>query len=206
MPELTDQLAALSTRPETEPSDATVQSDLQRARAALRRRRVRGTTAGVAIGAALATAGALTYAARPGSTEHSHPSGKIRLVAYDGEQLPGFTVSEVPEGYVLQGATPNSLDIAESNDNTSVDAFVGKLVVMLQSRSIKHPDTSGTPVTINGQPGYLRPGPPATVLEFTDGTHEIIIQEWENIGLTDDQLVEFASGVTVTAAAQAGIG
>ena len=205
MPELTDELAELSARPVTDPTDATVQGDLQRARAALRRRR-RATTAGVAIGAALATAGALTFAAHPGSSGHSHAPTKIRLVAYSGEQLPGFTVSEVPEGYVLQGATPNSLDIAEPADDSSVDAFVGKLVVMLQSSSVKHPDTSGTPVTVNGHPGYLRPGSPATVLEYTDGTHDIVIQQWQNIGLTDDQLVEFASGVTVTAAARAGVG
>jgi hypothetical protein len=205
MRELTDQLAELSALPTTHPSEATVQADLQRGRSALKRRRTRAFAAGVAVTAALVTAGSLTYAATSGSSPHSHSSERIQLVAYHGDQLPGFTVAEVPEGYVLQGATAYSLDIAQPNDNTSLDAFTGKLVVMLQSQDVKM-DTNGTPVTVNGHQGYLREGPPATTLEYTDGTHDIVVQEWQNIGLTDDQLIQFASGVSVTAAAQAGVG
>lgn len=206
MRELTDELARLSALPGSVPSEATVQADLRRGRAALNRRRVlRGAAAGVALTATLATAASLTFATRSGSSGHQQSPQRVRLVAYQGEQLPGFTVSEVPEGYVLQGATAYSLDIAQPNDHTSLDALEGKLVVMLQSRSA-HTDTSGTRVTVNGHPGYLREGPPATVLEYTDGTHDILVQDWQNVGLTDDQLVQFASGVTVTSAAQAGVG
>jgi hypothetical protein len=140
-----------------------------------------------------------------GSSGASHSSEQIRLVAFHGAQLPGFTVAEVPEGYVLQGATAYSLDIAQPSDNTSLDSFTGKLVVMLQSHDVKM-DTNGTPVTVNGHQGYLREGPPATTLEYTDGTHDIVVQSWQNIALTDDQLVQFASGVTVTAEAKAGYG
>lgn len=202
MPELTDQLAELSVLPSIAPTEATVQADLQRGRVALkRRRRFHGAATGIALTAALATAGLLAYTAR----SPSQPSEQIRLVAYHGKQLPGFTVAQVPEGYVLQGATAYSLDIAKPNDHTSLDAFTGKLVVMLQSRSAKV-DTNGTPVTVNGHPGYLRKGTPATTLEYTDGTHDIVVQDWQNIALTDDQLVQFASGVTVTSAAKAGVG
>jgi hypothetical protein len=202
---LTDQLAELSALPVTDPSEATVQADLQRGRAALRRRRLVAATAGVALTAALASAASLSYAPRPGSSGHSHSPEQVRLVAYNGAQLPGFTVSEVPEGYVLQGATAYSLDIAQPNDRSSLDAFEGKLVVMLQSRDAKT-NTSGTPVTINGHPGYLGTSDGARILEYTDGTHDIVVQDWQNIGLTDDQLVQFASGVTVTSTAQAGVG
>jgi hypothetical protein len=205
MRELTDQLADLADLPAADPSEATVQADVRRGRAALRRRHVREATVGVAVTAVLVTAGLLTYAARPGSSGGTNSKTQIRLVAYTGKQLPGFTVAQVPEGYVLQGATAYSLDVAQPGDHSSVDAFVGKLVVTLQSRSVKM-DTSGTPVTVNGQPGYLRDGSPATVLEYTDGTHDIVVQMWQDIALTDDQLVQFASGVTVASSAQAGVG
>ena len=76
---------------------------------------------------------------------------------------------------------------------------------MLQSVDAKT-DTSGTRVTVNGHPGYLRGSDSARILEYTDGSHDIVVQDWQNIGLTDDQLVQFASGVTVTAEAQAGRG
>ncbi|HEY2271514.1 MAG TPA: hypothetical protein VGH30_01965 [Jatrophihabitantaceae bacterium] len=204
MPELTDHLSELSTLSATAPTEATVQADLQRARLALKRRR-RFRASAVAITAALATAGSLTYVATSGSSGPRHAAGQIRLVAYHGEQLPGFTVAEVPDGYVLQGATDYVLDIAKPGDNSSLDAFTGKLVVMLQSRDAKF-DTNGTPVTVNGHQGYLRSGAPATVLEYTDGTHDIVVQDWQDITLTDDQLVQFASGITVTSAAHAGLG
>jgi hypothetical protein len=204
MPELTDRLSELSTLAATGPTEATVQADLQRARLALkRRRRLRGSA--VAITAALATAGSLAYVATSGSSAPRHSAGQIRLVAYRGAQLPGFTVAEVPDGYVLQGASDYVLDIAKPGDDSSLDAFTGKLVVMLQSRDAKF-DTNGTPVTINGHQGYLRDGSPATVLEYTDGTHDIVVQDWQDIALTDDQLVQFASGITVTSAAHAGVG
>ncbi|HZC69577.1 MAG TPA: hypothetical protein VE442_02675 [Jatrophihabitans sp.] len=205
MHEPTDRLAELSALRATEPTEATVQADVQRGRAALKRRRVRRATAGVALTAALATAASLTYASRFGSSGHSNSPEQVKLVAYTGAQPPGFTISEVPEGYVLQGATSFNLDIAQPGDHTSLDAFEGKLVVMLQSRDAKT-DTSGTPVTVNGHPGYLRQGPPAKVLEYTDGTHDILVQDWQDVALTDDQLIEFASGVTVTSEAQAGVG
>ena len=185
-------------------SDTEVAADLLRGRSALRQRRLRWTsTAAVAGVAVAAVAGAIigTRSAAP-AQRHQTRTASIRLVAYTGEQQPGFTVTTVPAGYVLQGAQPTSLDIAPADDHSSLDAFTGKLVVMLQSVDAK-PDDSGTPVTINGQAGYIRHGDVATVLEYTDGTHDIVVQSWNNIHLTDDQLVQFATGITVTAAVQA---
>jgi len=205
MYELTDRLGELSQLPAAEPAESTVQADLQRGRRALKRRRLRAGTAGVAVSAALATAAALTYAGTSGPSSHSHTPGRAQLVAYTGAQPAGFTVREVPQGYVLQGATVASLDIAQPGDHSSLDAFEGKLVVLLQSRDGKT-DTSGTPVTVNGRAGYLRHEPDVTILEYTDGTHDILVQDWNSIALSDDQLVQFAAGVTVTSAAQAGIG
>jgi hypothetical protein len=60
MRELTDQLAELSALPAADPSEATVQGDLRRGRAALKRRRLWTAATGVALTAALATAGSLT--------------------------------------------------------------------------------------------------------------------------------------------------
>jgi hypothetical protein len=128
-----------------------------------------------------------------------------RLVAYTGRQLAGFTVSQVPAGYVLQGAQPTTLDIAEPNDHTSIDSFINKLVVSLQSHDASTP-TTGTRVTVNGQPGIITESDGVRVLTYKDGKYEVDVECWTNIHLTDSQLVAFAEGVTVTSAAQQSYG
>jgi hypothetical protein len=199
MDSLTDRLAALGdSDASSRASEQTVAADLKRCQAAMRHRRMRRTgLAGVAaVGVAAAATLGFIASANPAQHASPHP-GRVQLVAYDGPQNPGFTVSTVPQGYVLQGAQPTTLDIARPGDKTSIDNFQNKLVVFLQSVGVKM-DTHGTPVTVNGQPGYLRDNGDARVLEYTDGSHDVIVQAWSNIGLTDDQLVQFAEGVTVT--------
>ncbi len=43
-------------------------------------------------------------------------------------------------------------------------------------------------------------------LRYFQGEHLVVVQVWETIDLTDDQIVELAEGVTVTADAVAGVG
>ncbi|SFC76693.1 hypothetical protein SAMN04487968_11122 [Nocardioides terrae] len=212
MTDLETRLRALRV-PASAPGEDVVLADVRRARtAAGRRRAVRLATGGAGLLAVGAVATTVVLSNQPqgptqadiASTAPSQ-SGRIDLVDYTGAQREGFQVAKVPDGYVLQGATPFSLDVAPAGDTSSLDSFVGKLVVMLQSQDASF-DKTGKAVTVHGSAGYLRTQDAARILEYSDGTHVVVVQAWNNIGLTDDQLVEFANGVTVTSAAQASVG
>jgi len=205
MSNVIDQLAGLGVTVEQPAPDDIVRGDLLRGRAAQRRRRFRrgvtglGATAAVAVAAVAFTAGQPSPSPGPASTG-------LDLVAYTGTQLPGFTVGKVPEGFVLQGSNSYSLDIALPDDKTSLDSYEGKLVVALQSKDQGSiPD--GKAVEVNGRPGTItKVDPTAAQLYYSDGSNKIVIQSATKLGLTDEELVEFATSVTVTAKAQAGVG
>jgi hypothetical protein len=183
----------------------TVEGDLLRGQRALKRRRLRRGAGGIL---ALALAGSIAYATVPGST-HSTPaagtashgthrvSGKIRLVAYTGEQAPGFTIKEIPVGFNLHlnGSNDQHLVLAPEGDNTSDDGFTNKLVIMLQSPDVHH--QQGSPVTVNGEPGVFNVQQGIKILVYKDGSHELYVQAWKNIGMTEGQLIQFAQGITV---------
>jgi len=137
MNDVIDRLASLRSEPHTDP--AVVAEDVRRGRrAVVRRRAVRGATAGVC---ALAVGGVVA-----GVATHRTPTDTgLDLVAYDGPQLPGFTVDKVPEGYALQGATAYTLDVAKPGDTSSLDDFRGKLVVMLEQPDPPAPAKVGEP-------------------------------------------------------------
>jgi hypothetical protein len=201
MSNVIDQLADLGTGVEQPAPADIVRRDLLRGRAALRRRRFRRGVTALGITAAVAAVAVTAGQPSPGPA-----STGLDLVAYTGTQLPGFTVGKVPEGFVLQGSNSYSLDIARPDDQTSLDDYWGKLVVMLQSKDQGSiPDGKG--VEVNGRPGTISKFDPAAAqLYYSDGSHEIVIQAATGLGLTDEELVEFAASVTVTAGAQAGVG
>ncbi len=205
MDDIITRLADLHDYEPTTASDAVVTGDVRRGRRALGRRRVR---IGVAASAAtLVAAGALTAGLTYNSTA-SHPSldpGSIKLVDYTGTQPHGFDVAQVPDGWVLKDSTPGYLDIAEPSDNTDGSVFINKLVVMLESVD-ETGAPQGTPVTVNGRPGAISEEDGTKTLRYSDGTHRVEIQAWSNLHWSDDQLVSFADGVTVTSAAVAGRG
>jgi hypothetical protein len=132
----------------------------------------------------------------------------VRLVAYEGDQPEGFTVGQVPEGWFIEGSSPYSLTIAPEGDTGSPDAFVGKLVVMLQSKSMPQHLPDGDPVQVGGNPGVISNGPPADLLTYQDDAgHFVQVQAWTSaLHWTDDQLISFAEGVQVTANALPGVG
>ncbi|RNM11884.1 hypothetical protein [Nocardioides pocheonensis] len=203
-----EDLGRLRTRTATDQTvpDDVVRRDLARGRAALTRRRARRAVTG--LGATAAAAVLTVSVISAGSTSDPRPRGGsgVDLVAYTGAQLPGFTVAKVPEGFVLQGANEYSLDIARPDDHSSLDDYQGKLVVMLQSRDATGTPT-GTHVEISGRPGTISTyDPTAKQLFYSDGTHDIVVQAPTGLGLSDAELVEFASGVTVTTEAVAGVG
>lgn len=158
MNDVLERLAALHTdSPHADP--AAVAGDLARGRRALaRRRKARGATA-VAVLAVAGVAGTTLAARAPSGTD-------LDLVAYDGRQLPGFTVEKVPEGFVLQGASSHSLAVARPDNRTTIDDFEDKIVVMLEptesvdDRAAASPEEKPVKVTREGD--RMR-------IEFSDG-------------------------------------
>jgi hypothetical protein len=209
MNHLVEELGRLGAETDQTTPDDVVRRDLLRGRAALTRRRVRRTVTGLGATAAAAVLAVAVIGAQPspGPRHSPHPDAPgLDLVAYTGTQLPGFTVAKVPEGFVLQGANAYSLDIALPGNHTSLNDYRGKLVVMLQSKDATATPT-GKQVEINGRPGTISTfDPTAKQLYYSDGAHQIVVQSPSELGLSDAELVEFASGVTVTAEAVAGVG
>jgi hypothetical protein len=204
---------------EVKPSAETVDADLRRGRDALaRRRRGRAVWLSVASTVAVAVLVATTIVAgnlgtsspRIGVTESSGPARvtPIRLVAYDGAQLEGFIVDQVPEGWYLQGSNAFRLTIAPQGDTTSADAFVGKLVVMLLSSSVPQELPNGEPVKVGAFGGVVTHSDVADTLTYADDAgHFVQIQAWRAaLRWTNEQLGSFAEGVQVTSEAQAGVG
>jgi hypothetical protein len=209
---------------EAAPTAEIVEADLQRGRAALARRRRTIRLGATAVAAAVVLAGAIVASnlggapgtiqvtGTPGNgTTHSsgpRPGTPVRLVAYHGDQLDGFVVNQVPDGWYLQGSNAFRLTLAPEGDTTSPDDFEGKLVVMLLSSSAPQKLPEGDPVEVGGHDGVVSHGPPADTLTYDDGAgHLVQVQAWSSaLGWTDQQLVAFAEGVQVTAGAQAGVG
>jgi hypothetical protein len=211
---------------EVTPSAETVEADLRRGRVALARRRrsrvvrfsVAGTVAAALVGTTIVSGdlGGTNETTRPAPSSRIVPtqgSGRgdavaVRLVAYHGEQLDGFIVDQVPEGWYLQGSNTFRLTIAPQGDTSSPDDFVGKLVVTLLSSSAPQKLPSGEPVKVGAYDGVVTPGPPADTLFYeNDAGHIVEIQAWRSsLGWTNEQLASFAQGVQVTSEAQPGIG
>jgi hypothetical protein len=211
---------------EVTPSPDVVEADILRGRTAWRLRRRRqavwssvGSTvaAAVVVGSAIVVGGVggsdgagESPEAGPRAVPAQTPKSEVQLVAYDGEQPNGFVVELVPEGWYIQipDHPQYSLTIAPEGDTTSPDAFVGKLVVTLQSKDVgPGVPQRGDPVEVNGRPGVVSAGGDADLLtyDYGDGIY-VDVQAWHDLGWTDEQLVTFAEGVTVTADALAGVG
>jgi len=196
-------------------------ADLARGRRMLRRRRLAGlagVTVAVLCGVPLALQGHAqpTPAAAP-RPAHSRPStapassGQTRtvaLVAWEGAQPPGYRVSEMPKGWVVQGSNPYRLTIAPAHDpSRNPDDFIGKLVIMLQSRDITSPPAQGTSQPVNGRPGMFDVRGNTQILTFQiAGGQWVVIQAPVSLGWNSAELVQFASGVQVLVTAQQGRG
>jgi hypothetical protein len=211
MTELTDRLASLAATGKDQPSEATVTADLRRGRAALRRYRIRAGGA-LSVAAALALAGTMVYLGAPDAvtTGHQHQpdasaSLKIKLVSYSGQQPQGFTIASVPQGFGLQEQASNGYEflLVPPGADKNPYSFTGKLVVTAEAASdLGEWQTFGQrSVIVNGSQGRIGDDGTATQLWFTTG-HDIVIdvQAWDSIGLNDQQLIDFADGITPTSA------
>lgn len=198
------------------PTEQVVDADLFRGRAALararRRRMIRSSVMGAAavtviIGGLVAT-GSYESELPDSSRTPLDTTSQVELVAYNGDQLDGFIVDRVPEGWYLQGSSPFALTIAPEGDNTHPDNFIGKLVVMLLSQDAKQQLPKGEPVDVGGNKGVVtQTGGGITTLSYEDGEgHFVQVQSPEVLGWTNEQLASFAEGVQVTAEAKKGRG
>jgi hypothetical protein len=218
MTDITNGLAELGEPPTGGPSEDTVVADLARGRAALHRRRLR--TGGALSVAALAIGGTAGYlavsgqpATPPAAQIHGPASapapapGKIRLASYGGQQPHGFNVASVPQGFHLQtqASSAGLFVLAPPSADKQPDSFVGKLVVTAEAASgLGNWKADGNRwVTVHGERARIGNGGDATQLWF-GVAHGIVVdvQAWNNIGLTPQQLVDFADGVTTTPALQ----
>jgi hypothetical protein len=218
MMELHDRLDALagSAVPAT-PDQA--EADLARGRRALRRRRtVKGAATGVF--AVAAAAAALAYgtasppaghptAAAPTAAAPATAAAVTTLVAYKGDQPKGYTIDKVPAGWEIQGNSDFALTIAPIGAaDRDPDAFVGKIVIMLQSKD-QHGRPPGTAMKVDGKPAVLDdvsnlPSKLMYVMQ-PNGVY-LIVQIWDARGWTDSAIADFAAGVHVLPNAQQGVG
>ncbi|MGY1838970.1 MULTISPECIES: hypothetical protein [unclassified Modestobacter] len=201
----------------------TVRADLIRGRRAAHRRRLRrGGVAGLVMAGAFAGAVALGSTetpaaplAGPGVDRVLEP-GTIQLVDYTGEQLAGYAVDEVPDGWALLDADEYALTIGPSGvPGTDPNSYVGKLTVLLMSQDETMP-AEGTEVTIGSTIGRVvteagRGGSAAPFdfsLFYVDPAsgQPVRIQVPPALGWTAQQAADFATGVHVTTAAERGVG
>lgn len=250
MNDVMERLAAL--RPAPEPAtDEIVARDIGRGRRAqTRRRTVRGAKVGAVALAVAGVAGATTLG-------QEEPGTGLDLVTYEGPQLPGFTVTKVPEGFVLQGASSHHIAVARPADTSTIDDFRDKLIVTLEPTEnldeqaasprparprvinegdryrIELPDGTvryteddtltaddlsggtpapsteygGEPFQVDGDDATLRTNPDGVkVLEYEHDDRTVVVQMWAGLGLTEEELREFADGISVTSEAQVSIG
>jgi hypothetical protein len=188
--------------------------DLIRGRNLLRRRRSLRAGGAAVVCAAAAIAIAVPVMTHGPAASHPVAISKPRhatqvsvgLVAYPGPQPPGYTVKEIPAGWVIQGSGSFVLTIAPANDtNTNPDSFLGKLIVTWSATAATSAD--GTPVTVVGRPGYYSDADGTQALEWKDTEGRwLAVQAPTSLGWNETGLAAFAAVVTVLPGAQPSVG
>jgi hypothetical protein len=197
-----------------------VEDDLARGRRLLRRRTRNRVIAGGAAVAVVAIAAIVPTVASgsgaPGSNttadSRPHPSAKpatasIKLVDYTGTQPPGYTVTTIPDRWVIQGSTPFALTIAPANaSDKNPNVFIGKLVIFQESFDTS--DTGGLKKTeVQGHVAYygVQDDIASLVIEQTP-SRWLDVQAPTSLGWTEQQEAQFGAGVTILPAAHEGEG
>lgn len=185
-----------------------VDADVARGRQALRNRRhalvARGTFALVLVAGVVVAqnGGAFDGSGTTGQSVVVAPD--IAFVAYTGDQPEGFTVTTVPADWKIQGVNEYTLVIAEPGENdTSIDSFTGKLVVMLESLDATE-DPIGTAISVGDRDGVVtKPGDGYGMVHWVDASGNSLVVQWPlDTGWSDRDVADFAAGVTVLDAAK----
>jgi hypothetical protein len=238
--------------PEVTPTMDDINSDLDRGRHALRKRRAVQKIAGsafavVALAAGLAIANNSTTAGTTPSVAQKNPGSvsapATRLVAYKGDQPKGYTIDKVPNGWEIQADNTNVLVVAPKDAlDKDPNSFVGKIVISLQSKD-QHDAPKGKKVKVGDGTGILVPsqeitdpdqirlreeakreaiakgGPSAAPFLVDDtandgatlwvkqpsGVH-LLVQFWEGLGLSEQDMLDIGAGVHVHKDAVQGVG
>lgn len=190
-------------------------ADLARGKKLLARRRRRRVFGAAAVTAAVAAGvvAAGVVATVPGGPGGPGAPAGIRLVAYSGAQPPGYTVTVIPAGWVIQGSNPFALVIAPANaPNSDPDVFVGKLIVTQEAFDQAGSSAQGwSAVHVAGHVVYYAAQIGAgsqtagLVIEEAPGRW-LLVQAPTSLGWTRQQMVRFGLGVTVLPTAQEGKG
>jgi hypothetical protein len=218
MKDMIDALGALRQTGPQAPADAeTVAADVARAHRGLvhrrRRRWVVGSGAAavtaIAVGAAVVVGVSGHAPAAPVHQQAAQVQQQVQLAAYTGNQPAGFVVQTVPVGWKVVSSNQYAFEVVPPTVSTADPRkinFMSGITVMLQGDSTFPSGSRLTPVTVNGRPGQLGypEGNIAQWLVFSDAKgNKVMVQVPVNLGLTTDQIVRFADGITVTGDAQA---
>lgn len=208
MTELTDLLNRASEPAHTSTS---VDADLARGRAALRRRRARGAIRLGSI-AAVGVIAAGIVGSNALESDRNNPvaipdraADGVQLVAADADAGP-YTFGKLPEGWEVQGVLPSAVVIAPVGfKDQSPYSFLGKLVIMYDQNP-----PSGDVTSVNGRDFYSRgDSDHTTVLVATrPGEPEgiVSVQYPDSAGWDQDTMIEFLDAVRVNESAEPGVG
>jgi len=197
-------------------SPTVVEADLARGHRALRRHRARtlgacgGLVASLALGAvAVASTGLLTdpspsaISARPAVLAPTTPApssvglAPTALVAYIGAQPPGYTLATIPAGYRIAGSERFYLTLEREDARGSDPALYDDKIAVFQS--VDADPQGGEAVTVAGQPATIikHAGLSFLYLRQDNGSY-LEVQVAAGLNWDNAQLIEFASGITVT--------
>ncbi|GLY97146.1 hypothetical protein [Actinoplanes sp. NBRC 103695] len=223
MPDVLDVLRNLPRAVEPGRTDAeAVAADVARGHRAVADRRRRrfavagGAAAAIVAGAAFAlpVGGAGPQSPKPPGPPVSAAS-RVQLVGWTGKQPVGFEVSTVPSGWEVVSSDKSAFVVAPPGQEITQKpgdpiSFEGRIVVSLQGLSHFPDESPITEVDINGRKGRM--GFPLADegklsdtrwLFFKDAKgRNVEVDVPASAGLSDDQIVSFAEGVTVTDQAQ----
>jgi hypothetical protein len=166
-----------------------------------------------AAAAAVIAAVAVPVALR-GSPGHGAAPVQVKLVAYTGAQPQGYLVKAIPAGWVIQGSNNYNLVIAPAGDpDKSPDSFLGKLLVTQEEFDAAGAASTGwVAMTAGGRAAYYNDGASdamartaGLVIRQASGQW-LLVQAPTFLGWSQQQLAQFALGVTITATATPGKG
>ena len=208
MTELTDLLHRAS---ELDHTPTSVEADLSRGRAALRRRRARGAirigsiaAVGV-IAAGIVGTNALERERDTHSATPDQGNDGVQLVAADADAGP-YTFGKLPEGWEVQGVLPSAVTIAPVGfEDQSPYSFLGKLVIMYDQNP-----PSGDVTSVNGRDFYSRGDSDHTTVVVATRPGEpdgmVSVQYPDSTGWDTETMIEFLDAVQVNESAEPGLG
>jgi hypothetical protein len=208
MPDVLDVLRSLSHTVDAAPAGpGIVAGDVARGHHAVRHRR-RQRFAFAFAGAFVAVAAVLVGIGIPTAGSDT----RLELVAYTGDQPAGFKVSTVPDGWRVVSSDQSSFVVAPPGVDISAPgageavSVRDQITVSLQALSSFPEKSPVREVDINGKDGRL--GHPLETLDKLSDTRWLVfpgdtgsnvqVQVPASVELSDDQIVAFAEGITVT--------